>query len=78
MNTYIEHQVIPCFFGTSLPESAFQDFYTLYIDGKEIGGGSELSYAHELAKMYGHENVKVLAEPVFTGFSVQKRRRIYA
>lgn len=75
MNTYIQHEVIPCVYGTSLPENCFQDFYTLYINGKEIGGGAASEYPHKLAELYGHKNVPVLATPVFMGFTPHPKRR---
>ncbi len=69
MKTYIRHEVLANCFGLSLPEICFQEFFTLFINGKEIGGGIDVNYAHKLASIYGQENVEVSPIPVFMGFS---------
>lgn len=66
--TFIRYEVISQMYGLSLPENCFQEFYTLFIDGKEMGGGTELSYAYKLANIYGKENVPVDKIPTFMGF----------
>lgn len=75
MATFIQHQVLALYFGTSLPEDCFQDFFVVIVDGKETTGADDLEVLRQMAKAMGFgSDIPVDPIPVFMGFSKPRRR----